>query len=94
MSTLPDSPHRQLHYQGERKQSPRPTMDTLRQRLKELDRDKFEELTFCLIKASHPDANIHHVDGSSGDQGVDTFAGDLQEGSTIWQALSSTIRRP
>jgi len=63
-------------------------MDSLRQRLKELDREKFEELIFCLIKARHPDANIHCVEGASGDQGVDTFAGDLAQGSAIWQAKS------
>jgi hypothetical protein len=63
-------------------------MDSLRQRLKELDRDKFEDLVFMLLKARHPDANIRKVEGAGGDQGIDTFMGDLTSGSTIWQAKS------
>lgn len=63
-------------------------MDSLRQRLKELDRDKFEDLIFMLLKARHPDANIRKVEGAGGDQGIDTFLGDLTGGSTIWQAKS------
>ncbi len=61
-------------------------MDSLRQRLKELDRDKFEDLCFCLLKERHRNANVRHVEGASGDCGVDAFAGDLLDGPTIWQA--------
>ncbi|HWR36269.1 MAG TPA: restriction endonuclease [Clostridia bacterium] len=63
-------------------------MDSLRQRLKELDRDKFEDLVFMLLTARHPDANIRKVEGAGGDQGIDAFIGDLASGSTIWQAKS------
>lgn len=63
-------------------------MDPLRQRLKELDRDKFEDLCVCLLKERHPNANIRHVEGASGDCGVDAFAGDLLDDPTIWQAKS------
>ena len=60
-------------------------MDALRQRLKELDRDKFEELCCCLLDVRHPTANIRKVAGASGDCGVDAFTGDLEDRPTIWQ---------
>jgi Restriction endonuclease len=61
-------------------------MDSLRQRLKELDPERFEELVFSLVEARHPGAGIKRVEGASGDQGVDIFAGLLADGATIWQA--------
>jgi hypothetical protein len=33
-------------------------MDSLRQRLKELDRGKFENLCFCLLQERHPNASV------------------------------------
>ena len=61
-------------------------MDLLSQRLKELPREDFEKLCFLLAKERHPNANVRHVEGASGDLGVDTFAGELDDGSTIWQS--------
>lgn len=63
-------------------------MDALLQRLKELDRDKFEGLIFQLLCERYPGAGIHRVDGAGGDEGVDTFMGNLANGSTVWQAKS------
>lgn len=63
-------------------------MDALLQRLKELDRDKFEGLIFHLLRERYPGSDIHRVDGAGGDEGVDTFLGDLAGGSTVWQAKS------
>lgn len=60
-------------------------MDALFQRLKELAPDRFEHLTFDLLKERHPGVPIHHVDGKGGDEGVDHFTGDLASGSTVWQ---------
>lgn len=63
-------------------------MDALLQRLKELDRDRFEGLVFQLLRERYPGADIHRVDGVGGDEGVDTFMGSLAGGCTVWQAKS------
>jgi hypothetical protein len=47
----------------------------LYQRLKELDRDQFEKLCFHLLKAKYPLANVRHVEGKAGDEGIDSYAG-------------------
>jgi hypothetical protein len=39
-------------------------MDALLQRLKELDRDRFEGLVFQLLCERYPGAGIHRVDGA------------------------------
>ena len=57
----------------------------LRQQLKELDPTTFEQLCFHLLKARHPGAEIHHVHGAGGDEGVDVFVGNLAVGATVWQ---------
>jgi restriction endonuclease Mrr len=50
-------------------------VDRLLQRLRELDRDKFEGLIFQLLRERYPGADIKRVDGAGGDEGVDTFKG-------------------
>ena len=60
-------------------------MHALYQRLKELDPDTFEKLCFHLAKEQHPGREVRHVDGSAGDDGIDAFMGDLDDGPTIWQ---------
>lgn len=63
-------------------------MHPLYQRLKELDPDTFEKLCFHLVKARFPGAEIRHVDGAAGDEGLDLFLGFLDAGPTIWQCKS------
>ncbi|HEY6341912.1 MAG TPA: hypothetical protein VIY49_10505 [Bryobacteraceae bacterium] len=63
-------------------------MHPLYQRLKELDPDTFEKLCFHLVKARFPGAEICHVDGAAGDEGLDLFLGNLDSGPTIWQCKS------
>jgi hypothetical protein len=60
-------------------------MRAFQQRLKELERESFEHFCFDLIKERHPGLNIRHVDGMSGDQGIDLFEGDLDGRPVIWQ---------
>jgi len=61
------------------------TMDSLYQRLKELDPDTFQRLCFQLLKERHPEQDIRHVEGASGDKGLDVFAGELYGKPAIWQ---------
>jgi hypothetical protein len=63
-------------------------MHALYQRLKELDANTFERLVFHLLKERHPGVDIRHVEGAGGDQGIDSFAGDLGGDVVIWQAKS------
>ncbi len=51
-----------------------------------LSPEHFEHFVFHLLQAKYPTAGIRKVDGSGGDQGVDTFAGKLSSGPAIWQA--------
>jgi hypothetical protein len=60
-------------------------MDSLYQRLKELDADTFQRLCFQLLKERHPEQDIRHVEGASGDKGLDVFAGELYGKPAIWQ---------
>src|SRR6185437_13593075 len=60
-------------------------MDSLYQRLKELDHDTFQRLCFQLLKERHPGADLRHVEGASGDEGLDVFQGELSGTPTIWQ---------
>src|SRR5258708_16380559 len=60
-------------------------MDSLYQRLKELDADTFQRLCFQLLKERHPEQDIRNVEGASGDKGLDVFAGELYGKPAIWQ---------
>jgi hypothetical protein len=52
-------------------------MDSLYQRLKEMDGGTFQRFCLQLLKERHPDQDIRHLDGSSGDEGIDVYAGEL-----------------
>ena len=60
-------------------------MDSLYQRLKELDPDTFQKLCFHILKDRFPEMDIRQVDGQSGDKGLDLFCGNLRGILTIWQ---------
>jgi hypothetical protein len=66
-------------------------MDSLYQRLRELDPDTFQRLCFHILKDRHPGANICQVGGASGDEGLDVYSGLLARGSTIWQCKSFAL---
>jgi hypothetical protein len=61
-------------------------MNALYQRLKEMDRDTFERFCFHFLKERHPGADIKRVEGASGDEGADSFYGELGSRPTVWQA--------
>ena len=50
-------------------------MDSLYQRLKELNPDAFQKLCFHILKERHPGLQVRHVEGAGGDEGLDVFAG-------------------
>jgi len=54
-------------------------------RLRDMDGQSFQQLCFHLLKERHPDAGIHNVEGASGDEGLDIFAGTLSGEPTVWQ---------
>jgi hypothetical protein len=60
-------------------------MNALYQRLKELDADTFQRFCAQLLKERHPGVEIRHVEGASGDMGLDVFTGILAEMPVIWQ---------
>ncbi|MGE5111178.1 MAG: hypothetical protein ACM3JB_10000 [Acidobacteriaceae bacterium] len=60
-------------------------MHPLYQRLRELDWDSFQRLTFQLLAERHPGLKIRHVEGAGGDRGLDLFEGELKTQPTIWQ---------
>ncbi len=63
-------------------------MKALYQRLKELDRAAFETLCVQLLKERHRGVNIEHLEGAAGDEGVDVFFGELDDGPIVWQCKS------
>jgi hypothetical protein len=63
-------------------------MDSLYQRLKELDSDTFQRLCFQILKDKFPGLSLRHVETHPGDEGLDVFSGDLAGRPTIWQAKS------
>jgi len=63
-------------------------MHSLYQRLKELDPDTFQRLCFHILKDRHPGLEVRHVEGASGDEGLDVFAGELSGKPAIWQCKS------
>jgi hypothetical protein len=62
----------------------------LYQALLGIDHNTFELLITQLLKARYPNAAIHHVDGKSGDTGLDIICGQLDERPTIWQCKHFT----
>jgi hypothetical protein len=63
-------------------------MDSLYQRLKELDPDTFQRFCCQLLKERHPEQEIKQVEVRSGDEGLDIFTGELYGKPTIWQCKS------
>jgi hypothetical protein len=63
-------------------------MDSLYQRLKEIDPHTFQILCFHILKERQPGLELRHVDGAAGDEGLDVFAGELESQPTIWQCKS------
>jgi hypothetical protein len=63
-------------------------VDSLYQRLKELDSGTFEALCFHILKEKYPGLELRHVEGSGGDEGLDVFAGQLFGQPAIWQCKS------
>src|ERR1700722_10187246 len=63
-------------------------MDSLYQRLKELNPDAFQRLCFLILKERHPGLQARYVEGAGGDEGVDVFAGELAGKPAIWQCKS------
>jgi hypothetical protein len=60
----------------------------LYQRLKELDPTTFEQFCFHLLTARHPGVTILRIEGTGGDEGIDSFEGNLDDGPSIWQCKS------
>lgn len=60
-------------------------MDSIYQRLKEMDPDTFQRFSFQVLKEQHPGLELRHVEGKSGDDGLDLFVGELSGNPTIWQ---------
>lgn len=63
-------------------------MDVLLLALRSMDGRTFEDLCFHLVKERHPTIDIKRVEGSSGDQGLDLFSGELDGRPTVWQCKS------
>jgi len=64
----------------------RPTMtEQLRLALRSLDARKYEQFCFDLLRAKYPGSEIRRVEGSAGDEGIDSFSGELECGPTVWQ---------
>lgn len=63
-----------------------------------LSPERFEDLVFHTLRRKYPGAEIFKVDGAGGDEGIDTFSGQLSQGPAIWQAkafsrLAATQRK-
>ena len=66
-------------------------VDSLVQRIKDLDQITFQQLCFQLMKERFPGAKIRYPEGAAGDEGVDLFLGDLTHGSTVWQCKAFQV---
>jgi hypothetical protein len=60
-------------------------MDKFDLRLREMSASDFESLIQALLSYQYPGAGITRVDGSGGDEGIDSFAGNLADGPSVWQ---------
>ena len=67
-------------------------MINLEQPLLRLSKENFESLVHQVLVAKYPNAGIKKVEGSGGDQGVDSFSGLLDAGPAIWQSKHFTDR--
>lgn len=71
-------------------------MSELEQQLRELSKEAFESLVHQLLMFKYPGAGIKRVDGTGGDQGIDSFWGELSRGPIVWQCkhFTTRIRKP
>jgi len=58
----------------------------LEQQLRALSEERFESLVHQILVAKYPGADIKRVEGSGGDEGIDSFSGMLEIGPAIWQS--------
>lgn len=61
-------------------------MPSLLQQLRELSKEAFEEFVHQYLNSRYPRADIKRVEGSGGDEGIDSFSGMLSSGPAIWQS--------
>lgn len=54
--------------------------------MRELSNDNFEALVHQFLLSRFPGAGVGKVEGTGGDRGVDSFMGQLSEGTSIWQS--------
>jgi hypothetical protein len=66
-------------------------VDSLVQRIKDLDQITFQQLCFQLMSERFPAAKIRYPEGVAGDEGVDLFQGDLTIGPTVWQCKAFQV---
>jgi hypothetical protein len=66
-------------------------VDSLVQRIKELDQITFQQLCFQLMSERFPTAKVRYPEGVAGDEGVDLFQGDLTIGPTVWQCKAFQV---
>jgi hypothetical protein len=66
-------------------------VDSLVQRIKDLDQIAFQQLCFHLMSERFPGAKVRYPEGVSGDEGVDLFQGDLTSGPTVWQCKAFQV---
>jgi hypothetical protein len=66
-------------------------VDSLVQRIKDLDQITFQQLCFQLMSVRFPSAKVRYPEGIAGDEGVDLFQGDLTNGPTVWQCKAFQV---
>jgi hypothetical protein len=71
-------------------------VNEIEQQLRELGKEEFESFVHQYLVARYLGAEIKRVDGAGGDGGVDSFEGQLETGSSIWQSkhFPDRIRQP
>ena len=60
-------------------------MANVEQEIGLMDERTFESFVYQVLQIRYPAAGIKKVDGSGGDEGVDSFEGTLADGPAIWQ---------
>jgi hypothetical protein len=61
-------------------------MSSLEQQLRRLSKEQFESLVHQVLTAKYPGAGVKKVEGSGGDEGIDSFSGLLDIGPVIWES--------
>jgi hypothetical protein len=60
-------------------------MASIDKEIKALDEGTFESLVHQILLAKYPGAGIKKVEGTGGDEGIDSFEGKLANGPAVWQ---------